>query len=202
MAASSWRRICRCCNSISFRATALTAPSISSPAGVIDTWVFSGQDWLLQNETGPHVEHETRTVGFPPVAVTQFGPALDTAAKIVGVSTDPELLVVCEGELARLLDGAATVARSQVYYLDITDRLANKGTGLLKIAKQLGVPPAEIAVIGDGGNDIAMFEQAGFCIAMGNAQPAVKAAADFVTESNGEDGFANAVERFILGGAR
>ena len=54
----------------------------------IDTWVFSGQDWLLQNEAGPHVEHETRTVGFPPVAVTQFGPALDTAAKIVGVSTE------------------------------------------------------------------------------------------------------------------
>ena len=110
--------------------------------------------------------------------------------------------MACEADLTRLLGGGATVARSQAYYLDITDRLANKGTGLLKIAKQLGVPPAEIAVIGDGGNDIAMFEQAGLCIAMGNAQPAVKAAADFVTDSNGEDGFAKAVERFILGGER
>ena len=168
----------------------------------IDTWVFSGQDWLLQNKTGAHVEHETHTVGFPPVAVAEFGPALDTAAKIVGVSTDPELLKTCETDLARLLGSAATVARSQVYYLDITDRLANKGAGLLAIAKLLGVPAAEIAVIGDGGNDVAMFEQAGLCIAMGNAQPAVKAAADFVTDSNGEEGFAKAVERFILGGER
>ena len=168
----------------------------------IDTWVFSGQDWLLQNKAGAYVEHEARTVGFPSVAVAEFGPALDTAAKIVGVSTDPELLKTCEVDLARLLGSAATVARSQVYYLDITDRLANKGAGLLEISKLLAVPAAEIAVIGDGGNDVAMFEQAGLCIAMGNAQPAVKAAADFVTDSNGEDGFAKAVERFILGGER
>lgn len=168
----------------------------------IDTWVFSGHDWLLQNKTGPHVEHETHTVGFPPVAVAEFGKALEGAAKIVGVSTDPEFLMQSETELARLLDGAATVARSQVYYLDITDRLANKGEGLLQMAKLLGVPPAEIAVIGDGGNDVSMFEHAGLSIAMGNAQPAVKAAADLVTASNEEDGFAQAVERFMLGGER
>jgi hydroxymethylpyrimidine pyrophosphatase-like HAD family hydrolase len=57
-------------------------------------------------------------------------------------------------------------------------------------------------VIGDGGNDVTMFEQAGLSIAMGNAQPAVKAEAHFVTTSNSEDGFAAAVERFILGGER
>ena len=164
--------------------------------------MFSGQDWLLRNKAGPYVEHEKHTVGFPPVAVAEFGPALDTAAKIVGVSTDPELLKTCETDLARLLGAAATVARSQAYYLDITDRLANKGGGSSQIAKLLGVPAAEIAVIGDGGNDVAMFEQAGLSIAMGNAQPAVKAAADFVTASNGEEGFAKAVERFILGGER
>ena len=39
----------------------------------VDTWVFSGQDWLLQNDAGPHVEHETFTVGFPPIVVAEFG---------------------------------------------------------------------------------------------------------------------------------
>jgi hypothetical protein len=94
------------------------------------------------------------------------------------------------------------VARSQLYYLDTTAPQANKGAGMLALARQIGVPPAEIAVIGDGGNDVAMFEQAGLCIAMGNAQPAVKAQADLVTASNSEDGFAMAIERFILGGER
>ena len=168
----------------------------------IDTWLFSGQDWLLQNAGGPYVDHETRTVGFPPIAVGEFGKALGTAAKIVGVSDKHDFLKECEIELARLLGSAATVVRSQLYYLDITDRLANKGAGLLELANLLGVPPAEIAVIGDGSNDVTMFEQSGLSIAMGNAQPAVKEKADFVTASNGEEGFAMAIERFILGGER
>ena len=168
----------------------------------IDTWVFSGQDWLLQNAAGPYVDHETRTVGFPPVVVGEFGKALDTAAKIVGVSEKHDILKECEIDLAQLLGSAATVVRSQLYYLDITDRLANKGAGLLELAKLLGVPPTEVAVIGDGSNDVTMFEQSGLSIAMGNAQPAVKEKADFVTNNNGEEGFAMAVERFILGGER
>ena len=63
-------------------------------------------------------------------------------------------------------------------------------------------PTREIAVIGDGANDVAMFERSGLSIAMGDASPQVRRAADFVTETNREEGFANAVERFILGGDR
>ena len=66
----------------------------------------------------------------------------------------------------------------------------------------MGVPLAEIAAIGDGRNDVAMFERSGLSIAMGNAAPEVQRAADFVTDSNSEDGFAHAIERFILGGGR
>jgi hypothetical protein len=168
----------------------------------IDIWTFSGPDWLLSNTAGPYIDHEKRTVGFDPVVVSDFGPALDGAAKIVGISKDFDLLARCEVALAKLMGDAASVARSQLYYLDTTAPLANKGAGMLALAKQLGVPPAEIAVIGDGGNDVAMFENAGLSIAMGNALPAVKAQAHLVTATNAEDGFAMAIERFILGGER
>jgi Cof subfamily protein (haloacid dehalogenase superfamily) len=168
----------------------------------VDAWVFSGRDWLLTNEAGPYVDHELRTVGFPAVVVAEFGETLDAAAKIVGVSDDHALLAECETELVPLLGDKASVARSQLYYLDTTAPLANKGAGLLALARLLGVPPKEIVVIGDGGNDVAMFEQGGLSIAMGNAQPAVKAKANLVTIGNDEDGFAAAVERFILGGER
>lgn len=168
----------------------------------IDIWVFSGPDWLLSNTAAPYIDHEKRTVSFDPVVVADFGPALESAAKIVGVSKDFDRLARCEVALAKLMGSAASVARSQLYYLDTTAPEANKGAGMLALAKRLGVPPAEIAVIGDGGNDVAMFEQAGLSIAMGNAQPAVKAEAHLVTASNAEDGFAMAIERFILGGER
>ena len=139
---------------------------------------------------------------FGPKIVEDFEAFLDGAAKIVGVSRDFELLARCESDVRAALADNASVARSQPYYLDITHPLANKGAALSEIAKLLAVPLAEIAVIGDGGNDVAMFERSGLSIAMGNASPEVQQAADFVTDSNREEGFANAVERFILGGGR
>jgi Cof subfamily protein (haloacid dehalogenase superfamily) len=165
----------------------------------VQVWVFSGQDWLVRDPEGPYVGLEEHTVGFRPKVVENFGPALDSAAKIVGVSKDFELLARCERDLEATLADRATVVRSQSYYLDVTHPLANKGVALSELARLLAVPLAEIAVIGDGGNDVAMFERSGLCIAMGNAGAEVQQAADFVTDSNREDGFANAVERFILG---
>jgi hydroxymethylpyrimidine pyrophosphatase-like HAD family hydrolase len=63
----------------------------------------------------------------------------------------------------------------------------------------MGIPPAEVAVVGDGANDVAMFERSGLSIAMGNAAPQVQRAADRVTAPNNRDGFATAIERFVLG---
>jgi Cof subfamily protein (haloacid dehalogenase superfamily) len=166
----------------------------------VDIWVFAGQDWLVRGPGGPYVGHEERTVGFGPTIVEDFGPALDAAAKIVGVSTDFENLARCEGLGRADLCGDASVARSQPYYLDITHPLANKGVGLSELGRLLDIPLAEIAVIGDGGNDAAMFERGGLSIAMGNASAELRQAANFVTDSNGQDGFANAIERIILGG--
>jgi hydroxymethylpyrimidine pyrophosphatase-like HAD family hydrolase len=134
--------------------------------------------------------------------VDNFGQSLDAANKIVGVSKEFEILAQRERDVRAALAGQATVVRSQSYYLDITHPLANKGVALSEIARLLMVPLPEIATIGDGGNDIAMFQRSGLSIAMGNASPMVQRAADFVTDSNRDDGFANAIERFIFGDDR
>ena len=168
----------------------------------MQVWVFSGQDWLVRDSDGPYVGFEERTVGFQPTLVDNFGQSLDAANKIVGVSKEFEILAQRERDVRAALADQATVARSQSYYLDITHPLANKGVALSEIARLLGVPLAEIAVIGDGGNDVAMFERSGLSVAMGNASPAVQRAANFVTDSNRDDGFANAVERFIVSSDR
>jgi hypothetical protein len=168
----------------------------------VEVWVFSGQNWLLRDPDGPYVPLEQHTVGFRPTIVEEFGSALDAAAKIVGVSKDFDLLEQCERDVRVALTGSAFVARSQRYYLDITHPLANKGVALTEIAKLSGIPLAEIAAIGDGSNDVAMFERAGLSIAMGNASPQVQRKADFVTDNNSDDGFAKAIEQFILGGGR
>ncbi len=166
------------------------------------SWVFAGQDWLVRESNGPYIGFEERALRFQPTIVKNFGVFLDVASKIVGVSGDFELLAQCERDMRAVLADQATVVRSQPYYLDITHPLANKGVALSELSKLFHIPLAEIAVIGDGGNDIAMFERSGLSIAMGNASPEVRRAADFVTGSNREEGFADAIERYILGGDR
>jgi len=168
----------------------------------VRSWVFAGQNWLARIPEGPYIAREECTIGFQPTIVAEFGSTLGGAAKIVGVSADFELLARCEHDVRGTLADQASVALSQPYYLDITHPQANKGVALSELARLLAIPLAEIAVIGDGGNDVAMFERSGLSIAMGNASPEVQRAADFVTGSNRDDGFAAAIERFILGGDR
>ncbi|MGN0661692.1 MAG: Cof-type HAD-IIB family hydrolase [Faecalibacterium sp.] len=74
----------------------------------------------------------------------------------------------------------------------------NKGAGLLALADALGLPASALMACGDGGNDIEMLRAAGLGVAMANGFPEVRAAADFVTRSNEEDGVAYAIERFVL----
>ena len=162
-------------------------------------WVFRGQDWLVRDPRGPYVEREQIAIGYEPVVVEDFGHALDVAAKIVAVSDDFDRLTRLEQQARAAFAGRATVARSQSYYLDFTHPLANKGNALSALAKLVGIPLAEMAVIGDGANDVAMFARSGLSVAMGNAAPRVQRAADFVTAPNDRDGFATAVERLVLG---
>ena len=69
---------------------------------------------------------------------------------------------------------------------------------VLALCAKLGLDRRRAAVIGDMMNDVPMFQVAGFAIAMGQAPDAVRAAADDVTTSNGDEGFAHAVAQFIL----
>jgi Cof subfamily protein (haloacid dehalogenase superfamily) len=164
----------------------------------VQTWVFAGEDWLVRDRCAAYVEHEAHTVDFRPRVVDDFAPFSSRAAKIVGVSEDHAELAQCEQRLRDELGASATIAFSQRYYLDVTHPLANKGHGLTALAKTLGLSSTEIAVVGDGNNDIPMFARAGFSVAMGNASDEVKAHASAVTASNNDDGFAQAIEHLIL----
>jgi Cof subfamily protein (haloacid dehalogenase superfamily) len=164
----------------------------------MDIWAFSGEAWLLTNRAGPYVDHERRTILSEPVVVERFDDHIGQVSKIVGVSADFERLKACQVEVQVALAGAASVVRSQNYYLDVTPLGVDKGTVVDALARRLGIPHKEIATIGDMDNDLPMFRRAGFRIAMGNASPGVKAEADAITTSNEEDGFAAAIERYVL----
>ena len=164
----------------------------------VDAWVFAEGDWRLRDPNNRYVANHRRTVGFDPVIVRGFDDVIDRIDKIVGVSDNAARLAEVEVEARALLRGQATIDLSQARYLDVTHPEANKGRAAQALCVMLGVDQRQLAVIGDMMNDIAMFEVAGLAIAMGQAPDAVKARADAVARPNTEDGFADAIERFIL----
>ncbi|HUC10264.1 MAG TPA: Cof-type HAD-IIB family hydrolase [Stellaceae bacterium] len=167
--------------------------------GISSIWVFTGGEWLIRDRAGDYVDLEIHTIETPPTIVASFDGRLDAVSKIVGASKDHDCIatVVAVGQDA--LRGRATVLRSQPYYCDVTPPGIDKGRLVDLLAQRLGTPRDEIAVLGDMGNDVQMFSRAGFAIAMGNATPEIKALAQAVTLSNDEDGFAAAIDRYILG---
>lgn len=167
--------------------------------GITSIWVFTGSQWLVRDPAGDHVDLEIRTIETSPTVVSSLAGHLDAVSKIVGASKDHDRVAAAMAAGRESLRDRATVLRSQPYYCDITPPGIDKGRLVDLLAERLGAPREEIAVLGDMGNDVQMFRRAGFPIAMGNATAEVKALAEETTLSNDEDGFAHAIERYILG---
>jgi len=166
----------------------------------LDVWVYTDTGWYIRDAKGPHVEREQWTVKFPPSVVKAFAGLLGRVAKIVGVSDDHDRVAKCEKDVQQAGGTHISAARSQPYYLDVTHPQANKGGVVLAMSKLLSIPAGEIATIGDMPNDVLMFEKSGISIAMGNASSEVQASATYITSTNEEEGFANAIEKFVLTG--
>jgi Cof subfamily protein (haloacid dehalogenase superfamily) len=163
----------------------------------IDIWLFTNEQWLTRDADGEYVPREKHTIKADPTIIDDFTPYVTSACKVVGSTSDPELLIRCEQVMQHELGAQATAVRSQTYYLDITPPGHDKGTFVQAMAKRLGIPLDAVATIGDMQNDVAMFKTSGLSFAMGNATDDVKQHAKRTTASNEEDGFALAMETIL-----
>jgi Cof subfamily protein (haloacid dehalogenase superfamily) len=161
-------------------------------------WIYRGTDWYVTDPSAPHAAREASTVQFQPTVVPSYDGLLDQAVKIVGVSDDYDRVARCEAAVRQQFGTHVSASRSQPYYLDVTHPEANKGVVVERLSHYYQIPPAQIATLGDGANDVLMFQRSGVSIAMGNASPEVQAQATYVTAANEDEGFAKAVEEFVL----
>ncbi|ETY75320.1 sugar-phosphatase [Lactiplantibacillus fabifermentans] len=90
------------------------------------------------------------------------------------------------------------IVQSEAYFLELMNKQASKGRTLKVLAEQLNLTADEVMAIGDQGNDLTMIEYATHSVAMGNAIPAIKAAAKYETKTNREDGVAHAITTWAL----
>jgi Cof subfamily protein (haloacid dehalogenase superfamily) len=164
----------------------------------LDAWIYQWNEWFLRDPTAPHADREQRTVQFAPVVVDDLENRAGGVVKIVGVTDDRDTMEACENELRERFGDRLSIACSQPYYVDITHPAANKGEVLRRLSREFGIPPDAIATVGDMPNDVLMFALSGLSIAMGQASEDVKRSARRVTKPNTQDGFAEAIERYVL----
>jgi hydroxymethylpyrimidine pyrophosphatase-like HAD family hydrolase len=177
------------------------------------SWIYRGTEWFVPERHGPHVDREEWTVKFTPTVVPDFSGLTNDVVKLVGVSDDLDAVRTCETAVReqfaqsictkqssprRDAPSLVSAARSQPYYLDVTHPDANKGFVVHRLSAMLGIPTDQIGTIGDMSNDVSMFAKSSISIAMGQSSDEVKKAATYITISSEEEGFANAMERYIL----
>lgn len=142
----------------------------------------------------PHPEHTVR-VGFAATAEVMRELARSVAQQF-GHETFTQHFAAVAGSAKSGPHGAKD---ESVHLLEVFDPQVNKWTAVHRLALMQGIPRERVAGIGDEINDLQLVEGAGLGIAMGNAIPVVKNAANRLAPTNAEDGVAFAIERILSG---
>jgi len=163
----------------------------------IAVWLYDDADWWAPWRDA-FVDREEHTSGFGP-RIDGYAERITRDANKLTVVGKPELVAQAEQQVLRDLGEQVSASKSKPRFLDVTSYGIHKGTVVVRLAELLNIPAQRVEVIGDGPNDVEMFKQAGVSIAMGQGVDEVKQAANYLTTSNDDEGWARGIEQYVLG---
>lgn len=153
---------------------------------------------IADNKVNDYTYVEQDVIKAEMVVVDDFVSAVKFDINKILLAGEPHELDKYQKILADRYDGLLDIYKSAPYFLEIMPFGVTKGSMMPLLLKKLNITRDEFAAFGDNYNDITMIGYAGLGVAMGNAEPDVKKIADYICESNDEDGIAKTFERFIL----
>lgn len=160
--------------------------------------IYDGNTVVCGTRVDRYLERETVLNGFNRVMVENFDDYRGMDMFKALLTAPPVRAAEHEKRLARWFMGRLSVYRSEPFFIEIMPRGVDKGAAIAGLIERLGLEREDVIACGDGLNDLAMIKYAGLGVAMGNAQPEIKAAADVVTGTNDEDGLVSVIEQYIL----
>lgn len=158
---------------------------------------YLGDQVISAFEPDEYIELESRINGMPVRVVDNFLEYVDFDINKCLLTAPPEAAPRLEEELREKYRGIVSIYRSEAFFIEVMPENVDKATSLDRMLESLGMTRDNAVCCGDGFNDISMIQYAGVGVAMGNAKPEVKAAADYVTASNDEDGLVEVIDRFF-----
>lgn len=164
---------------------------------------YSQMDWFseIENDSIKKEQRITQVkINIQPFAQTlQYWESKNTGPNKILIAGDKDLILDIEAKLIALHEGELNIFKSQARYLEVMHLEASKAKAIQFLIKQHQIEQHEIIAIGDNYNDQGMIEFAGMGIAMGNAPEVIKLAADYVTDTNNNDGVAKAIHHHCFG---
>lgn len=175
-------------------------PEIYKSAIEYDTKIitYEGDQAISGNGVDKYIELETRINGIGIKETDKFVEYVTFPVNKCLMTGEPSHMEVVERNLANRFEAELNIFRSEPFFVEIMPKNIDKAYSLGKLLDYLHLTKEQMICCGDGFNDLSMIKYAGLGVAMANAQPVVKEAADFITASNDEDGVADVIEKFML----
>ena len=158
---------------------------------------YLGDTVLSGFEPDEYIILEAGINGLPIQLVEDFPHFIDFEVNKCLMTAPPEKAERIEKDLQEKYGDRLSVYRSEPFFIEIMPKDVNKATSLSRVLPVVGATKEDAICCGDGYNDISMIEYAGLGVAMGNAQEAVKQAADYITKTNDEDGLVQVIDEFM-----
>ena len=154
---------------------------------------------VTEQPDNPYVQEEARINKIPVRKVDDLAAEITWPINKLLLVGDPVDMPHVEELMQQEFAGRLSIYRSAPFFIETMPLGVEKSASLSLLLKVMGLFPKDLMACGDGWNDLPMIQFAGLGVAMANAVPQVRAAADFVTKDNDHDGVGLAVEKFILG---
>ncbi len=156
---------------------------------ILDKWYTDHYDPDLPTQT---------SLQFEPDFIGPLDAFLRVAVTKIMFLAPPRRLAKVKKLIETKFAGKVNVAVSDAHLIQVTHPQADKAIALARVAAHYKVLPEHVMAVGDAPNDEAMLRWAGLGVAVANAWPQAKNAADVTVASNEDDGVVEAIEKFVL----
>lgn len=156
---------------------------------ILDRWFTDRHDPSLTTETGKL---------FKPDVIAPLADFCNQPITKLLLLAEPHIINRIEPLLTQAFQEVVSFVRTDDHMLQVMDRRVSKAVALQKVAREYGVPMAQVMAIGDAPNDVGMLQAAGIGVAMDNAHSVVKKVANWIAPSNNDHGVHAALVRYGL----
>ncbi len=177
------------------RAAELYDFALENNCGLI---TYEKEDVISAFEPDEYVQLESRINGMDVRVVENFRDYVTFDVNKFLLTAPVERAPELEKKLQEKYQDTLSIYRSEPFFIEVMPQNVDKAASLEHMLESIGHTKEDAICCGDGFNDISMIRYAGVGVAMGNAQPAVKEAADYITATNDEDGLVEVIDKFIL----